>query len=137
MRLRFSLIPPAFFDYFRCLVSPLISTVRHNYGCQKNVKNDYCYYIPNVTSFVNLQVRKNKRNRAVHKIWQNLIFLLMVSLTMIYQWKAPSFFNKTCNFHVKKNNNFNWLQEVIFPQFFACFECKYVLIALVYGKIKY
>ena len=35
----------------------------------------------------------------------------------------------------RKKLFFNWLQEVIFPQFFSCFECKYVLIALDYGKI--
>ena len=36
----------------------------------------------------------------------------------------------------RKKLSFNWLQEVIFPQFFSCFECKYVLNALVYGKVK-
>ena len=55
----------------------------------------------------------------------------------IYKWKGKI---KYAIFYVKKRRKklfFNWLQEVIFPQFFACFECKYVLIALVYGKIKY
>ena len=53
--------------------------------------------------------------------------------------KRNPFSNKKYNLYVKKKNKkkyFNWLQEVIFPQFFSCFECKYVLIALVCGKIK-
>ena len=53
--------------------------------------------------------------------------------------KRNPFSNKICNFYVKKKTKkkyFNWLQDVIFPQFFSYFECKYVLIAFVYGKIK-
>ena len=48
--------------------------------------------------------------------------------------KFNPFSNKMCNFYVKKKKKkkkyFNRLQEVLFPQFFSCFECKYVLIAL-------
>ena len=54
--------------------------------------------------------------------------------------KLNPFSNKICNFYVKKKKKkkviFNWLQKVMFSQFFSCFEWKYVLIALVYGKIK-
>ena len=52
--------------------------------------------------------------------------------------KLNPFSDKICNFYVKrrKKKYFNWLKEVIFPQLFSCFECKYVLIALVNGKIK-
>ena len=50
----------------------------------------------------------------------------------IYKWKAQTKYSIGEKGEEKKY--FNRLQEVMFPQFFSCFECKYVLIALTYRK---
>ena len=97
----------------------------------------YCFYW--LTSILLLFCLQDKFWCFYHFLW---VFWLKKKCTFhgnIYiNEKLNSFSNKKCNFYVKKKKKkyFNWLQEVIFPQFFSCFECKYVLIALVYGKTK-
>ena len=72
-----------------------------------------------------------------------LSFLILKKKCAFHSWKYIYQWNLSLTKYTiirwkgrRRKLSFSWLQEVIFPLFFSCFECKYVLIALIYGKIK-